>query len=259
MAENWPLLDALIGGTPAMRKAGKVLLPQFDGETNDDYEQRRRSAVLFNVFARTSSVMSSKPFAKPMKLDAVAPLVAEHFPDVDGKGTDIHAFCGKLMLACLQKGLHGVLVDVPPKPKNVRTRADDRAAGIRPYFCDYSCNEVLGWQTDESGELIQLRLMETVYEPHGTWGKKAVKQVRVLAPYAWEIWRQKTTNAGDEWVLHAKGKMGLGKIPFVFFYGLRDGFGIGRSPLLDLAYMNVEHWQSSSDQQTILHVVCGGA
>ncbi|MGR5448171.1 DUF4055 domain-containing protein, partial [Vibrio jasicida] len=28
----------------------------------------------------------------------------------------------------------------------------------------------------------------------------------------------------------------------------------GVPPLAELAYMNVEHWQSKSDQQTILHV-----
>jgi hypothetical protein len=42
--------------------------------------------------------------------------------------------------------------------------------------------------------------------------------------------------------------------PDVFFYGYRQEFGIGAPPLLDLAFLNVEHWQSASDQQTILHV-----
>jgi hypothetical protein len=42
-------------------------------------------------------------------------------------------------------------------------------------------------------------------------------------------------------------------IPFVFAYGIQSGFGTGDTPLADLAYQNVEHWQSASDQQTILH------
>jgi hypothetical protein len=37
-------------------------------------------------------------------------------------------------------------------------------------------------------------------------------------------------------------------------YGLRKDFMIGVAPMLELAHANVEHWQSKSDQQTILHV-----
>jgi hypothetical protein len=47
---------------------------------------------------------------------------------------------------------------------------------------------------------------------------------------------------------------GLAYIPFVPIYGQRKGFMCGSAPLLDLAYLNVKHWQSQSDQDTILHV-----
>jgi hypothetical protein len=35
---------------------------------------------------------------------------------------------------------------------------------------------------------------------------------------------------------------------------LRCAFGDGEPPLLDLAYLNVKHWQSQSDQDNILHI-----
>ena len=37
-------------------------------------------------------------------------------------------------------------------------------------------------------------------------------------------------------------------------YGKRLGYMQATPPLLELAYTNVEHWQSKSDQQNILHV-----
>ena len=46
----------------------------------------------------------------------------------------------------------------------------------------------------------------------------------------------------------------LADIPFVPLYGARKSFMLGYPPLLDLAYLNVKHWQSQSDQDTILHV-----
>ena len=48
--------------------------------------------------------------------------------------------------------------------------------------------------------------------------------------------------------------MTLGAVPLATVYADRQGYMQGRPPLLDLAYLNIEHWQSSSDQFNILHV-----
>ena len=37
MAEAWAVIDPLMGGTQAMRKAGKKLLPQQPREDDEDY------------------------------------------------------------------------------------------------------------------------------------------------------------------------------------------------------------------------------
>ena len=104
--------------------------------------------------------------------------------------------------------------------------------------------------------LLQLRLLEHVTEPDGEFGEKIVKQVRVLEPGTWRTYRKIKVQDSivEQWVLHERGTTTLNKIPFVFFYGARKGYGLGMPPLLDLAHMNVEHWQSSSDQSNILHV-----
>jgi hypothetical protein len=162
------------------------------------------------------------------------------------------------MLACLRYGLHGVLVDTP-KAEGVRTVADEKKAGIRPYFTHYPCTSILGWRAKKSADgmfLTQLRLKEEVTEPKDRFGEEIVEQVRVLEPGRWEVWRRSKAADGRKpaWEIVDSGATSIHVIPFVFFYGLREGFGIGRPPLLELAHMNIEHWQSSSDQQTILHV-----
>jgi hypothetical protein len=258
MAEPWPMLDALVGGTPAMRKAATTFLPRFPQEEDESYKARVSTATLFPAFARTCEVMAGKPFAKPITIgEDLPPQIVELLDDVDMFGTDFQPFAAAVFLACMQKGLMGVLVDVP-KADGVKTRADERKAGVRPYLTQYPAESILGWRGARNAEgayLTQLRLLESVSEPDGLWGEKTVQQVRVLTPGAWETWRKvKTESGGEEWALYESGTTSLKKIPFVFFYGLRKGFGVGVSPLLDLAYLNVEHWQSSSDQQTILHV-----
>ncbi|NYT61269.1 DUF4055 domain-containing protein [Alcaligenaceae bacterium] len=78
------------------------------------------------------------------------------------------------------------------------------------------------------------------------------KAREIVTGGAWELWEE--TKEGKDYVLLEQGETSLDAIPFVPFYGRRTGFMMGISPLLDLAFLNVKHWQSQSDQDTILHV-----
>ena len=255
MAAEWPILDGLSGGTRAMRRAGRALLPQFPAEEDAAYQTRLNTAVLTNFFGRTCAVMAAKPFSQAVGHARVASAVAEFLPDIDGQGTEFPGFCETLLRGCLSHGLGGVLVDCPPAPAGM-TRAEEKAAGIRPFWAHYPAAAILGAKADrDRGEwkLRQLRLLETVAEEDGRFAERQVEQVRVLEPGGWELWRR-GDGAGGDWLLHDAGATTLDVVPFQFFYGVRHEFGVGVSPLLDLAYLNCEHWQSSSDQQTILHV-----
>lgn len=252
MAKPWPMVDALVGGTGAMRTAGKAFLPKFPAEDDQSYKDRLACATLFPAFSRTAEVLAAKPMSKAIDLDGFPAELEPLLESIDGEGSTLHAYASTLLLACLQYGLVGVLVDCPPAP-DVRTKADEDAAGIRPYLNTYAAKSILGWRQD--GEyLTQLRLLENVTEPDGDFGEKQIEQVRVLTPGAWQIWRLvKGADGREVWMVHDEGVTSLDVIPFVWLYGVRQGFGIGKPPLLDLAYLNVEHWQSASDQQTILH------
>lgn len=254
MAKPWNMIDALMEGTPAMRASGKTFLPQWPKEPDDSYQRRLGTAVLHPVFKRTVLVNAARPFSRPMKLETAA-RVQEWTSNIDNQGTDLGAFAVQLMVGCLSKGLIGVLVDYP-KADGVRTQSDEKAAGVRPYFVKYLANSILGWKAEQTTgalKLTQLRLLEMAEIPNGEYGMKAVEQVRVLTPGAWATY-QESKEKKDEWLEVDSGKTTLTFIPFQFFYGVRQAFGVGCSPLLDLAYQNVEHWQSASDQQTILHV-----
>lgn len=258
MAKSWPVIEALVGGTEAMRSSGKAYLPQWPKEESDAYNDRLGTAVLFNAFGHTTESLSSKPFARPMTITGLADGVENYLNNVDLLGSDIHTFSAECMVQCLQFGLHGVLVEYP-QADGIRTRKQELERGVRPYMTHYRYDSILGWkaQPDAKGAyLTQLRLLEQVKEPDGRWAEKVVRQVRVLEPGRWEVWRerQRPNQAQLEWYLFAYGETSIKKIPFVFFYGLKRGFGIGRPPLLNLAHLNVQHWQSSSDQDHILHV-----
>jgi len=164
---------------------------------------------------------------------------------------------------CLGYGLAGILVDfpdatdVPAAENGVRTLADERAAGLRPYWIHIRPWQILGWRAKRQAGawvLLQLRLLETVEEEDGDHGTKMVEQVRVLEPGAWTIYRRSKVGDKDEWTLYNEGATTLDVIPFVPCYGKRKGFMVSEPPLIEVANLNVAHWQSGSDQQTLLHV-----
>lgn len=250
------MLEALMGGTAEMRKQGQKLLPRWPAEEAEHYKTRLAAATLFPAYSRTVGVMSGKPFSKMLSLSDETPdVVKELESNIDMQGTNLHMFCAGALIDAMAYGISGVLVD-HPTTEGLRTKADQDAAGVRPYFTHYRHGCILGWRTKtEAGRttLTQLRLLEEVCEDDGDFGEQHVEQVRVLTPGAWQTYRKRDKNS-DDWEVHEEGTTSIGAIPFVFFYGVRCGFGIGEPPLLELAHQNVEHWQSSSDQQNIMHV-----
>jgi hypothetical protein len=257
MAAHWPLITALMGGTSAMRRAAKTFLPQWPNESDDSYDARLQVATLFPAFQRTVEVLSGKPFSKPLTIgDDVPARIKAWTEDIDLQGRNLHVFAAGLCEEAVGPGFGGILVDFP-RAEGLRTAAEEAAAGVRPYFVQVRPGSILGARSTRingAEVLTQLRILETVTEPDGEFGEVTVEQVRVLYPGRWEIWRKVKTRGRNGVAIHDQGTTTLNKIPFVPFYGKRLGFMRGQPPLLELAHMNVEHWQSKSDQQTILHV-----
>lgn len=258
MAQSWPIAEALLGGTAAMRAAGTTFLPKWPGEEKESYDARLATATLFPAFGRTLGVMAGKPFSKQVTLgEDVPPKIKAWCDDVDLQGNSLHTFAASVMDEVLGYGLAGVLVD-HPKVKGARTLADERAIGARPYMVAIKHSQILGWKAERvngATVLTQLRLAETKEVPDGEFGVNHSPRVRVLTPGAWAVYMP-GAKAEDDWIIEDNGTTTLDVIPFAPFYGKKRGFMDGVSPLLDLAHLNVKHWQKQSDVDTIGHVVC---
>ncbi|MEJ5030037.1 DUF4055 domain-containing protein [Comamonas sp. MYb69] len=248
MAEAWAVIDPLMGGTQAMRKAGKTLLPQQPREDAEDYQYRLKTSTLFPAFGRTVGVMTGKPFAKELTLGEDVPQhIKDLSQDIDGEGRSLHAFSADLMNEAVAFGFGGILVDYTRTEGQARTQADEKALGARPYWVHVKHHQLLGWKTglvNGKPGLLQLRILETAEVDDGPYEVKVVNRVRVLTPGHWEIWQEDTGG----WALLEQGTTTIRRIPFVPIYGIRKGFMWGTPPLLDLAHLNVKHWQQQSDQ-----------
>lgn len=261
IAECWPMISALLGGTSTMRAAGKAYLPQWPNEEGGFYKNRLATATLFPAFSRTVEVLSGKPFSRPVSWDEkkVPERIQQMFQDIDLQGTNLHSFLADICEEAVGYGICGILVEHPPTEGPLSV-AEEKRRGLRPYFAKISANSLLDFDSkrgDGRETFTMLRYVEMVSErdPVNEFVEKEVEQVRVLNPGSWRTYREKLNAAGVmEWQLHEEGKTSLNKIAFVPVYGDKRGFMQSRPPLAQLAFLNVEHWQSKSDQQTILHV-----
>lgn len=256
------MITALLGGTAAMRAAGKTYLPRWPNEEEAFYQNRLAVATLFPAFSRTIEVLSGKPFSRPVTWDekVVPARIREMFTDVDLQGTNLHSFLADICEEAMAYGLCGILVEHPPADKQL-SLAEERQRGLRPYFVKVTANSLLDYDSKRvNGQetFTMLRFVEMVSErdAENEFVVKDIEQVRVLNPGRWRVYREKRneTSGALEWQLHDEGITSLNKITFVPVYGDKRGFMNGRPPLAELAWLNVEHWQSRSDQQTILHV-----
>ncbi|WP_207285214.1 DUF4055 domain-containing protein [Pseudomonas sp. FW300-N2A2] len=264
MRQDWAIVDPLMGGTRAMREAGAELLPKWPKEDDCDYKDRLSLSTLFPAYRETVKNNTGRVFAEPIVMgDDVLPAIAELTQDFDRQGNNLQVWAKSFFSQAMSHGLCHALADYPNiKPsgdtEQLVTLADAQAVKARPYAVMIRPQQVIGWRViNDGGEhiLTQFRYKESVEEEDGLFGIKNIDQIRVLIPGAWMTFREKADDKGQKsWALHEEGKTSLDHIPLTTLYTDRTGFMTAKPPLLELAYLNVKHWQSQSDQDNILHV-----
>ena len=243
MQPHWELLEALQGGTFAIRKGHRKYLPQEPREQDSSYDVRLQRSVCSPYTIRIERMLAGMLTRKPVRLDDVTDQIREQLFDVDLQGNDLQSWLFSTSKLCLRYGHVGVLVDAP--------KAGDNG---RPYWISYSPKDILGWRhelTDGQQKLTQLRLFEKVLVPDGLYGEKQVEQVRVLTPGAFEIFQK--DQKGDFRVVD-EGTTSLSEIPFSVAYSNRTGVLESFPPLADIAELNLQHYQVQSDLSNQLHI-----
>jgi len=257
MSKAWRLPETLLGGTQAMRDASKDYLPQEEAEKFANYKQRVARSFLFNAYQDTTTKLVAKPFSKPVTVqgDNLPDFVERIEADADLTGNDLTQFGRELFDSAIVYGLTHILVDYPTVSEGA-TKADEAAAGVRPIFAHVTAPQLIGWQSEcmANGQmrLMQIRIREHRIEPDGLYGTKKVEYIRLYTETEFEIW--KATDNKEVYIQVGGGSHTFGRVPLLTCYLTRTGFLVAKPPLEDLAWMNLAHWQSSSDQRNILRI-----
>ncbi len=250
MAAKWALPRALMGGTPAMKKAGNVYLPRHPAENPAVYNERAKRAVLRNYYRRTVQKIVGRVFANPVMPSTDLPSsIQNNFKNIDLMGRGLNAFAQSWFEDALVSGLSYVLVDFPDQNKT----AQGNESIIRPYAVHIPAEQVIAVQWDEGSavpKLSQVRIREKNRDYQG-FSEENRERIRVLEPNHWFLLEE--TEKGD-WQTIDDGANSLGEIPLVTLYSNRTGYMEAVPPLEDLAYLNLEHYQIRSDQRNALNV-----
>jgi hypothetical protein len=256
MSVRWELVNALLGGTENMRREGTKYLPREQKESTDAYELRLSRTFLFPALERTIGSLSGQVFRKEIKLGKDVPKEIEDWKEnVNLQGQNLDVFAKDVLEAALTDGITHIHVDFPTVPAGL-TLAEERLIGARPYFRHVKAQELIFWWSVNVGGreiLTELRLKETIRVPTEDGTEAFIEQIRILRIGQYEIWQKQKDGKWMQSTPPTNTSFDDG-IPFVTIYAGRQGFMLAKPPLMGLAWLNLAHWQSSSDQRNILRI-----
>ena len=259
MYEKWQLPLTLMGGVRQMQAAGKVYLPIEPRESEEAYQVRLKRSSLFNVFKKTIMSASGQALMSPVTVSNVPKELEYLETNATGDGRSLTEIANDLIEHHLLYGKAHGLVDFPAAAKEGElSYAEFKLAGFRPYVNVVNPQSLINWDYNvykgyPELDRINIQEKEIIRHPDSPWVTMQRRQVRVWWKDRVEVYIYNDDD--QEYVLDEQVYDNtLGYVPLVTGYANKAGFLIAEPPLEDLAYLNLTHWQSSSDQRNILHV-----
>ncbi len=267
-------MKAVTLGTEYLRENSEAFLPLEPREDYTAYLARVNRAVFSPYTQRLVRAATGLILRKPITLSGDPYWTDVFAKDVDGCGSDLDEYARRVLVCALTYGHSHTLVDFPA-PRGAKSLAEERAQNRRPYWIEVDPANIYGWRLDREvnyGNLIQVRIGEKAIVPDGDFGEKVYDQIRVIEPGKYRIFRQKEqtkdmyvegmANSGrfdvpieaKDYELVESGDFSLGEIPLATVYAGKTDTLTSKPPLLDIAYLNLSHFQRQADLIHSLHV-----
>jgi len=275
MVKGWEIMKAVTNGTEYLRDNSEAFLPLEPREDYTAYLSRVNRAVFSPYTQRLIRAATGLIMRKPITLIGDSYWTDIFAKDVDGCGSDLDEYARRVLICSLTYGQSHILVDYPA-PTGALSLAEERAQNRRPYWIEIDPTNIYGWRLDREvnyGSMIQVRIAEKAVVPSGEFGEQVFDQVRVIEPGKFSIYRkvspkkdlinlQDTTYAGNfdgpenekDYELVDSGAFSLGEVPLVSIYSGKTDTLTSKPPLLDIAYLNLAHFQRQADLIHSLHV-----
>ena len=227
MLPYWEKVDAVMDGLDGMKLRGEEFLPRFRDEDATDYKFRQTCAKFTNVYSDIAEGLASKPFEQAVQLiedqtdqPAVPDAIKQFYWDVDGSGNNLTVFAAHTFLQGINNAIDWILVDHDKRDPNIRSMADAKRAGLRPYWSHILARNVLDVRSKVIGGDEVLTYVK-IMEPGSPQCIREFERADDGA-VVWRLWEKDIEK--QEYRLIDGGDVSIGRIPMVpFVTGRREG------------------------------------
>jgi len=249
MMSDWSVMAAVTKGTNYIRDMAETYLPQEPREDNDAYQTRVDRSVLSPYTSRLIETAAGAILRKPIHIEG-DPYWLELAQNIDGIGSNINEYARRALVSSLTYGHSAILVDYPAAT-GAMNLAEERAQGRRPYFVHIDAPQIWSWRKESTtNRLLQVRIHDYSVRPLNEFGEEQIEEMRVIYPGRYDLY-----TLGQEVVEFSEsGGYSLTEIPLVPIYSNRRGVLQSQPPLLDIANLNITHYQRQADLIHALHI-----
>jgi hypothetical protein len=249
MMPDWAVMAAVTRGTNYLRDLSETYLPQEPREDEDAYQTRVDRSVLSPYTSRLIETAAGAILRKPIHIEGDQYWL-DLAQNIDGLGSNINEYARRALVSSLTYGHSAILVDYPAAAA-VLNLAEERALGRRPYFVHVDAPQIWGWRKEPvTNRLLQVRIHDYDVRPLNDFGEEQVEEMRVIYPGRYDLY-----TLGQEVVeFSSSGGYSLNQIPLVPIYSNRRGMLRSQPPLLDIANLNITHYQRQADLIHALHI-----
>jgi Domain of unknown function (DUF4055) len=256
MQPYWAVIDAVQGGTAAMREKGKAFLPEEPYEKPSAYDRRLNRGTFTPWYTRLVRGLVGMVLRKPVTVLDVSAKVKEHLENINLLGDDLSAFAHAVFESAIDHGYTGIFIDYP-RSSGGELLSEQVQRGDRPYWIHYPAPEVIGFRYEIVGNrrvFTQVRILHQELEPIGDFGEQMVQKVKVYELDQGQVRWRSFTQVKEKFDQTDEGFISLPFIPFVFLFTNKKKELVIQPPMLEVAYLNVKHYQLSSDLDHALHI-----
>lgn len=255
---GWQLVKRCVAGPREVRKYNEYLpMPDPLNQSPENiarYEQLKKRAMFLNVVGRTRIGLLGAVFRKTAEIELPA-AIDYLLENASGDGSSLEQLSKESTGECLDTGRGGLLVDFPkvqlPEGQTALTVA--QAANARAYVHFYCAESIINWREDVIDgvrRLVLVVLHEKINEPTADGFEFTAKdQYRALmlrnGRYVQSVHSSENPE-GEETEPKDKTGKPFDHIPFHFFGAENNDASIDKSPLEDLAEVNILHYGNSA-------------
>jgi hypothetical protein len=249
--DDWKMIRDVLKGAKAIRDGGDKYLPRLGGMTWGEYEAYKKRAQFFNATARTLNGLVGMIFRKePEIILGDAEMLRPSLEACTIDNQPFTVFARAVVREILSMGRVGALVDAPVN-------------GGSPYFSIYMAENITNWRNTRAanGRVIAKQAVlkeDLLVESQSGFGSDEITIYRELyldedGIYTQRLWFPVKTKENIAYAPQDAinpSMVGAGffrdEMPFICFGPMKSSLKVQRPPILDIAELNVLHFQRSA-------------